>query len=160
MNIYTKTGDKGQTDLLFGERVDKDDIRLQALGAVDELSAFLGLAKTKETGETREFLSRIQRDLIDLSAAVADYSGKKYHFDPAKTTELEQAIDNLGQPEFSGFILYGDKEDGAMLHVARAVARRAERVMWTLVKSYPELSESMIYLNRLSDYLYVLAQSR
>ena len=166
MKIYTKTGDKGETSLLGGKRVWKDDLRIQAYGSIDELNSIIGvaMADVKNT-ELREVLQSIQHELFvvgsDLAAPI-ESDVKKFisRVDENFSTRLEKIIDKYdGQlPELKNFILPGGLISAAFLHNARTVCRRAERNVVTLSKSEfvgPEIEK---YLNRLSDLLFVLAR--
>jgi cob(I)alamin adenosyltransferase len=162
MKIYTKTGDKGETGLFGGVRVRKDDIQVEAYGTIDELNALLGVARASlESVEVAEKLRHIQDELFTLGAEVACAKGKtdrlKMHLvDEEAIQRLESWIDESESalPPLREFVLPDGTLGGAHLHLARTVARRAERRCWTL-----ELrAEVLIYLNRLSDLLFVLAR--
>ena len=155
MKVYTKTGDKGQTSLLGGKRVSKADKRLEAYGTIDELNSFLGLLRSKlHNTEDENFIFAIQKNLFTVGAILAtptDYKGKKIEFDP---TQIDQIGATL--PPFKEFIVYGDNEVSSVAHICRAVARRAERRIVELSDSEPIDESINIYVNRLSDYLYML----
>lgn len=168
MNIYTRTGDRGETGLFGGGRVAKDDRRVEAYGDVDELNAALGLARAIELmPRVDEVLVPIQRDLFAIGALLATPDRDKMHeqlakarVDEDRVAELEGAID-AGEAELEplrAFILPGGTPKAAALHVARTVCRRAERRVVTLAHTVeiPELV--VMYLNRLSDLLFVLAR--
>ena len=168
MNIYTRTGDRGQTGLFGGGRVAKDDPRVEAYGDVDELNAALGLARAIELmPRVDEVLVPIQRDLFAIGALLATPDRDKMHEQLAKArvdgdrvAQLEGAID-AGEAELEplrAFVLPGGTPKAAALHVARTVCRRAERRVVALAHDVeiPELV--VIYLNRLSDLLFVLAR--
>ncbi len=174
MKIYTKTGDAGETGLFAGPRVRKDDLRIEAYGTVDELNAVLGLARSHSAGNAKEKLSAeidtlladIQHTLFDLGSELAtpDPKSRGTNFFSAKQIEsLEQAIDRFESqlPPLKNFILPGGSSCEAWLHLARTVCRRAERRVVTLNLREPgKLSpEILIYLNRLSDLLFVLARA-
>jgi cob(I)alamin adenosyltransferase len=174
MKIYTKTGDTGDTGLFGGPRVSKDDLRIEAYGTVDELNAVLGLARTHFAGDGKEktvaeidnLLVNIQHTLFDLGSELAtpDPKSRGTNFVSAKQIEtLEQAIDRFESqlPPLKNFILPGGSKGAAWLHLARTVCRRAERRVVTLSQREPgKLSpEILIYLNRLSDLLFVLARA-
>lgn len=167
--IYTKTGDTGETGLFDGTRVSKADARVDAYGAVDELNAWLGLARAHDAGEPLEAaLVTIQRDLFALGAMLADPRRKiasrveKAALGEARVAELEQLIDALEAPlpPLRKFILAGGSLVGAHLHVARTVCRRAERRVIGLGLG-PDTVDPVvvIYLNRLSDLLFVMARA-
>jgi cob(I)alamin adenosyltransferase len=171
VKIYTKTGDAGETGLFDGTRVRKSDPRVATYGDVDELNAWLGLARASLTDpELSEMLERIQRDLFAIGARLADPAHRiagrvtKAAVSAADVTRLEQSIDALEAtlPPLRRFILAGGSTAGATLHVARTVCRRAERAMVALMESNgpdafePEL---LTYVNRLSDLLFVMART-
>jgi cob(I)alamin adenosyltransferase len=165
MKIYTRTGDEGETSLFDGTRVRKDDARVDAYGDVDELNAWLGLARSSlHEGDLDEALTRIQRDLFAVGAELADPGEKiaarvtKADITAADVERLEQLIDRLEDQlePLRRFILAGGVPAGAALHVARAVCRRAER---RIVSLEPRPGAILLrYINRLSDLLFVLAR--
>ena len=165
MKIYTKTGDKGDTKLFDGTQVRKDDPRVDAYGEVDELNATLGAAAAfLEDSELKSILYDVQRDLFSIGAALADPrhkgSKEKSRLNPARVTVIEQSIDRFETelPALRQFILAGGSPAGALLHVARTVCRRAERRVVAL-KDAADVDPLLVeYLNRLSDYLFVLAR--
>ena len=168
MNIYTRTGDRGETGLFGGGRVPKDDRRVEAYGDVDELNAALGLARAIELmPRIDEVLVPVQRDLFAIGALLATPDRDKMHeqlakarVDEARVAELEAAID-AGEAELEplrAFILPGGTPKAAALHVARTVCRRAERRVVTLAHVVEIPSLVVMYLNRLSDLLFVLAR--
>jgi cob(I)alamin adenosyltransferase len=165
MKIYTRTGDAGETSLFDGTRVAKDDARVDAYGDIDELNAWLGLARSA-LGERDldEELARIQRDLFAVGAELADPTARiaarvtKAFITEADVARLEHTIDHLELEldPLRRFILAGGSPPGASLHVARAVCRRAER---RIVSLQPPASAMVLrYVNRLSDLLFVLAR--
>ena len=164
MKIYTKTGDAGQTGLFGGPRVAKDDPRIEAYGAVDELNAALGLARAESLPpEIDTLLARIQNELFDLGAELATPNPAAHGMavlGPAHCEALEQAIDRheAGLPPLKEFILPGGSRGAAALHLARTICRRAERRLVTLANSSaePVSANLVIYLNRLGDLLFVL----
>ena len=167
--VYTRSGDAGQTSLASGERVSKASLRVSAYGEVDELNSLLGLARTKLADpEIQKLLERVQNDLFvlgaDLSTPVSDYSAAHLpsirRIRPAEVESLEKAIDRYNDtlPPLEEFILPAGNEAGALLHVARAVARRAERATVHLAAAEKLNPEALAYLNRLSDLLFVLAR--
>jgi cob(I)alamin adenosyltransferase len=166
MKIYTRTGDAGKTGLFGGARVDKDDLRVEAYGTIDELNACLGTARaTGLAAEIDALLGQIQNDLFTLGAELACAPGKEPTLRLALLTEsdaarLESAIDDaeVGLPELSSFILPGGTVSASLLHHARTVCRRAERRVITAGRTEAVRSELVIYLNRLSDLLFVLAR--
>jgi cob(I)alamin adenosyltransferase len=168
LKIYTKTGDDGQTGLFGGGRVDKDHPRVDAYGEIDELNAVLGMARAVEMmPRIDEVLVPIQRDLFSIGALLAtpDHARmreqlRKARLDDERIAELERAIDACEQEldPLTSFILPGGTPKSAVLHVARTVCRRAERKVVGLRREVelPELV--VIYLNRLSDLLFMLAR--
>ena len=168
MRIYTRTGDAGDTGLFGGGRVGKDDPRVEAYGDVDELNAALGLARAVEMmPRIDETLVPIQRDLFSLGALLAtpDRDRMRQHLEKARidegrVAELERAIDD-GEAELEplrAFIVPGGTPKAAALHVARTVCRRAERRVVTLSRDVEIPGIVVVYLNRLSDLLFVLAR--
>ena len=160
MKIYTKQGDTGYTSLLNGEMVLKSDDRIELIGTIDELSSFIGLAKAEEKNKIKKELSAIQEDLITIMAALADLSNDTYNINPDRIVEVENEIDKI-EKSFSrqkGFVLYGGCELSAKLDVARACARKAERKMVKVNQTYHINENIMKYMNRLSDYLYIMAR--
>jgi len=165
MKIYTKTGDKGETGLPGGGRVPKDATVAEVCGTVDELNTTLGLARAARLPEDIDrLLDRIQNQLFDLGAEVARLGAEKHsgsQIAAADVQALEAAIDHfdLELPPLRNFILPGGTWAAAELHFARAVCRRAERRLVGLRREVPGLSaEILVYLNRLSDLLFVLAR--
>ena len=165
MKIYTKTGDGGDTSLFDNTRVSKADSRVDAYGEVDELNACLGAARAAGVGsEVAAALELIQKDLFALGACLADPSARiaprvtKAAITADAVERLEQLIDRLEAetPSLRSFILPGGSLGGALLHLARTVCRRAERRIIAL--GYVD-SILVVYLNRLSDLLFVMARS-
>ena len=162
MKIYTKTGDKGQTSLVGGSRVSKSSKRVNAYGTIDELNSFMGLLRCKLTDEsTKEFIHILQKSMFSVGGILAtptDYKGKPIDFDVTLIEQLEQRIDEIGKdlPPFRCFLAYGENEISSIAHICRAVARRAERCMVELAEEEPVDENLMRYINRLSDYLYML----
>jgi cob(I)alamin adenosyltransferase len=168
MKIYTKTGDAGDTGLFGGGRVPKDHPRVQAYGSVDELNASLGMARALEPlPRIDDVLLPIQRDLFSLGALLAtpDPAKVRDHLEKAslgdaRIAELERAIDD-GEAELEplrAFILPGGTVKAAALHLSRTVCRRAERDVLAMSRSEELPPIVIIYLNRLSDLLFVLAR--
>jgi cob(I)alamin adenosyltransferase len=172
LKIYTKTGDSGETGLFGGARVSKADPRVAAYGDVDELNACLGFARAAliagDDSELAGMLEQIQRDLFALGARLADPGHRiadrvtKAAVAPDDITRLEGWIDVLESalPPLRRFILAGGSQPGAALHLARTVCRRAERAMVGLLAADDRAFESdlLIYVNRLSDLLFVMAR--
>lgn len=169
--IYTKTGDDGTSGLVDGSRRSKADVRFHAIGTVDEANSSIGLAiALLDDDEHVASLRRIQNDLFDLGADIATPAGEGDDFAPSEmvlriiasqVAWLENAIDtaNEGIEPLNSFILPGGSAGASALHVARATARRAERDMVALAQSEPVNPHALQYLNRLSDYLFVLCRA-
>ena len=166
MKIYTKTGDGGETGLFGGPRVPKDHRRVEAYGAVDELNAALGVARTLGPGsELDPLLGTVQERLFTLGAELSTPEGAKARsavppLTAAFARELEEAIDRLEVelPPLRQFILPGGAPLAAQLHFARAVCRRAERRVVALHHEAPQDPLALAFLNRLSDFLFVAAR--
>ncbi len=163
--IYTRGGDKGQTSLGSGERVNKHNLRVAAYGTADEANSILGIARLHTTGVADEMLSRIQNDLFDLGADLctpegANKSEGALRVVPEQVSRLETEIDamNENMANLTSFILPGGSPASAYLHLARTVARRAERLMTELAANQQVHREAIKYINRLSDHLFVLAR--
>lgn len=163
MKIYTKTGDEGQTGLFSGRRVSKADLRVEAYGTVDELNAVLGLLRDHlaESSPQRAFLLRQQHLLFDLGALLADdREDSPLSFSAGAADELEQAIDQLQKelPPLRHFVLPGGHPQVSFAHLARTVCRRAERRVVALAAATDLPKEVVVYLNRLSDFFFVLSR--
>lgn len=164
MKIYTKTGDKGLTSLFGGQRVYKSHSRIDAYGTVDELNSVLGMARTAQPDQTIEtLLERLQNELFVLGADLATPAGGKrkiQRIGQSHIQQLEQDIDTLetSLPALRTFILPGGTPCAATLHLARTVCRRAERSCFICGQSEIISSEALVYLNRLSDLLFVMAR--
>jgi len=168
--IYTKTGDDGTTGLVSGPRRLKDDLRVEAYGTIDEANSAIGLARLHTSGlpELDAMLMSIQNDLFDLGADLATpETAEPPAYEPlriveSQVTRLEQDIDRLNahlQP-LKSFVLPGGSPAAAHLHLARTIARRAERLMVALARSEAEIvgAPALKYVNRLSDFLFVAAR--
>jgi cob(I)alamin adenosyltransferase len=168
--IYTRTGDTGQTGLAGGQRVPKDDLRIDCYGTVDELNAFIGLARTtvgelaSSTGRFIEFsaiLKRVQHELFNLGSILAtlpqDVHPKQPRITAAEVEQLEREIDRANEDlqPLRSFVLPGGTRLDAELHVCRTVCRRAERLLVRLAREQSVPAEALEYLNRLSDALFV-----
>ncbi|TVZ25604.1 cob(I)alamin adenosyltransferase [Gillisia sp. Hel_I_86] len=172
MKIYTKTGDKGTTSLFGGTRVPKHHIRIESYGTIDELNSHIGLVKDQEVGDqTRNILNRIQDRLFTIGATLATdpekavlKSGQERLNIPTITAEdiqlLEKEMDSMNEelPEMTHFVLPGGHSSVSICHIARCVCRRAERLSTALYELSPFDELVLQYLNRLSDYLFVLAR--
>lgn len=164
MKIYTKKGDSGETSLFGGKRVSKSSKRIEAYGTVDELNSVLGVSIAHGVDDrSMELLNKIQIQLFVLGSDLATPPSKKIKIERIGPTEiefLEHAIDELEEflEPLTSFILPGGSPAGATLHIGRTVCRRAERIAVDCAQN-DEISESAIkYLNRLSDFLFVLAR--
>jgi cob(I)alamin adenosyltransferase len=168
--IYTRTGDSGQTGLAGGQRIPKDDLRIDCYGTVDELNAFIGLARTtvEELGRGAErlkafsiILKRVQHELFNLGSILAtlpqDVHPKQPRITPAEVEQLERDIDRANEDlqPLRSFVLPGGTRLDAELHVCRTVCRRAERLLVRLAREQSVPAETLQYLNRLSDALFV-----
>ncbi len=165
--IYTRTGDKGETGLIGGTRVPKDSLRVKAYGNVDELNSVLGLARALVKDKELDLvLEKLQNELFIAGADLAapEMSSRGSHetprIDKEMVTDLEQNIDRFQKelPPLKAFILPGGGQAGAVLHFARAVARRAERSVVELNKAEPLGEHVVPFMNRLSDLLFVIAR--
>jgi len=166
MKLYTKTGDKGQTGLIGGTRVAKNDVRLEAYGTVDELNSFIGLLTTYSIPEKEKlFLRLIQNRLFTVGSHLATDTSK-IELNQASIlseddiTQIELEIDRIDEflPALTSFILPGGSQSGALCHVCRTVSRRAERRMFDMNELYAVDSKILIYFNRLSDYFFALSR--
>ena len=162
--IYTRTGDGGETGVVTGERVAKTSPRIHAIGEVDEVNAALGVALGQVTDETlRGTLLAVQNDLFDLGADLAtprEIQGE-LRLRPGRVARLEEEIDRINDalPALESFVLPSGPGGAGALHLARAVARRAERAVWALKEAGEAVSDPVPhYLNRLSDLLFVAAR--
>lgn len=164
--VYTKTGDKGTTSLVGGTRVPKTHIRLEAYGTVDELNSHLGLLITYLADERdRTFVQQVQDKLFAVGSHLAtDREKTKLHeasiITPQQVETMENEIDRLDEmlPPLSAFVLPGGSRGAAVCHVCRTVCRRAERRILALAEQVEIASELLAYVNRLSDYLFVLSR--
>ena len=168
--IYTKTGDDGTTGLSDGSRVKKYDLRPSAYGDVDELNSFIGLSincinKEKKYNFLVEILKKIQNDLFDFGADLSTPIEENQRFEPlrikkSQVLNLENMIDKFNNKlePLNSFVLPGGSEMSCWLHIARTIARRAERSMSKLAKKNKINKQSLIYINRLSDFLFVVSR--
>jgi cob(I)alamin adenosyltransferase len=167
--IYTRGGDAGMTSLGSGDRVKKHDPRVAAYGTIDEANAAIGIARLHVAADLDAMLGRIQNDLFDLGADLATPdTGKDLGYEPlrivaSQVTRLEADIDALNKdiPPLRSFILPGGSPAAAALHLARTVARRAERLMVELSLKEGETvgAEAVKYMNRVSDFLFVASRA-
>lgn len=164
--IYTRTGDDGDTGLTDGSRRPKYDLRVETYGTVDEANSAIGLARLHTLGEHDQMLARVQHDLFDLGA---DFStpfpstgeDKALRIIESQTLRLEHEIDELNKHilPLNSFVLPGGSAAAAFLHLARTITRRAERMACALSAQEDINTEAIKYLNRLSDFLFVLARA-
>lgn len=163
--IYTKTGDSGQTGLSDGSRVAKFSARITAIGAVDETNSAVGIARVDAEGDADAMLARIQNDLFDLGADLSmpedGKPGERLRIAPVQVDRLEREIDamNARLEPLSSFVLPGGTALAAHLHLARAIARRAERAIVELAAKETINPAAIHYANRLSDHLFVMARA-
>ena len=166
--IYTKTGDEGKTGLFGGGRVSKANRRVAAYGEVDELNAVIGWVITQSDDDAlNERLTMLQSDLFSIGAHLATPDGARTHIHlpalpEARIAEMESWIDEFDAklPELKAFILPGGTKAAATLHLARTVCRRAERAVVDLEAHETVAAQILVYLNRLSDLLFVLARGQ
>ncbi len=164
--IYTKTGDKGSTALVGGTRVHKTHVRLESYGTVDELNSHVGwLCREVEEQEHRDFLRYLQHKLFTVGSYLATETESKAPRQASIITgndieRVEKQIDAIDSklPKLTRFVLPGGSEAGARAHICRTIARRAERIVYRVADEYPVSEEVLIFLNRLSDYFFVLAR--
>ena len=158
MAIYTKKGDRGETSLFLKKLTpaSKDSVRVSAIGALDETNSYLGVIVSEKT-ELKKSISEVQKNLFVISSILA---GAKLRFSKTKTKKLERVIDRLegALPALKNFILPGGSKAAAKLFFARALVRRAERAVVSLNLVEEVKPEIMSYLNRLSDYLFMIAR--
>jgi len=162
--IYTKTGDQGTTSLREGVRVSKDDPRIEANGQLDQLNAHLGIVRSMLTDDEKnaQLIHNIQRELMTIMSHIATPDGsinpRELHVTEL-TMQMEQAIDHASYK--GGFVVPGSGSQlAAFIHLARTQARTVERRLWTLHQEHPVNSDIMVMMNRLSDYLFVLANEK
>jgi len=167
--IYTRAGDKGNTGLLSGERIDKADPRVEAYGTVDELSTFLGVAKVYASDRIARYIDGIQQKLFLINAELATNAESLEEDNPLRKLErvtaddvvyLEKIADELSEelPLLTNFVIPGGTKASAFLHVCRTVCRRAERRIVHFANSYLVNEELIRYINRLSDLLFVMSR--
>ena len=164
--IYTGTGDKGTTSLVGGQRVSKASERIESYGTIDELNSFIGLLMTAmEEGPDTEFLSFVQHKLFNIGSYLATDQETTEIQVPSRVSEesverMEREIDRIdGElPKMKAFILPGGCRSAALAHVCRTVCRRAEREIYRLAETAPVEDLVLKFINRLSDYLFVLAR--
>lgn len=162
--IYTRGGDEGMTSLVGGARVSKHHARMEAIGAVDEANAAIGLARLHASPQAEAALARIQHDLFDLGADLATPEKEAEYalrIQPQQVTRLEEEIDavNANLSPLESFVLPAGSAASAHLHLARTIVRRAERTAFSLSDNEEVNAHALHYLNRLSDFLFVLARA-
>ncbi|MBQ4515333.1 MAG: cob(I)yrinic acid a,c-diamide adenosyltransferase [Clostridia bacterium] len=160
MKIYTKSGDCGTTSLCGGKAVSKTDEKIELLGTIDEVNSHLGLAKVVAEDSLKETISCLQRNLMLVMAGISDSENADFFIKNEQIAALESEIDKI-EVSFERencFVLYGANELSARLDVARAVLRRAEREFCKVAKKHKTDKNALVYINRLSDYLYILAR--
>jgi len=162
--LYTRTGDRGTTGLAGGSRVEKDSPRIRAYGTYDELGAHLGLAAselTPELADVRVVLERLGHELFVAQAELATGATRtsSHRIDAPHVARLEKEIDQFEatHPALHSFVVPGGSKPAALLHVCRAISRRAERELWALHRTEPLRPELLAWANRLSDLLFALA---
>jgi len=166
MKLYTKTGDEGQTGLIGGTRVSKNDIRIEAYGTVDELNSFVGLLSTYPLSQMDiDFLRFIQHNLFVIGSYLATDTQKVELRSASVLREdsilqIEKEIDRLdvSLPELNSFILPGGSQSGSLSHVCRTITRRVERRLFDVNEEYSVDSQILIFVNRLSDYFFILSR--
>ncbi|WP_378955474.1 cob(I)yrinic acid a,c-diamide adenosyltransferase [Pelosinus sp. sgz500959] len=162
MKVYTKTGDKGLTGLLTGERIEKDSLRVEAYGTIDEISSALGLARVwSKNTEVKEIIYNSQKVLMMLMAEVASVAGDTHYITQEHSAQFEQYIDQLDAklPPLNAFIIPGGNAGAAALDLARTVTRRAERQVLRLSRQEEVSEHVLITLNRLSDLCFILSRT-
>lgn len=162
MKIYTKTGDKGTTGLLTGQRVDKDSLRVEAYGNVDEINSALGLARSSVANEdVKQTILELQKMLMSLMAELASVDSQNHYINAEHVKQLEQIIDKYDAklPALSNFIIPGESIGAAALDIARTTARRTERQVIRLSKIEPVDNNVLLLLNRLSDLCFMLSRA-
>ena len=163
MPIYTRTGDKGRTSLMSGQRVLKSDLRVETYGTIDELNSTIGVVIAEVQSYSSKLkveLVKIQNDLLEIGSALADTKSQPLKRLGKRVKEFENFIDEMTEkmPPLKNFILPGGGKLGAMLHLARAVCRRAERRIVTLNNQAAIDNNIIVYINRLSDLLFTMSR--
>ncbi|MBP2625657.1 MAG: ATP/cobalamin adenosyltransferase [Firmicutes bacterium] len=161
MKVYTKTGDKGTTGLLTGERIEKDSLRVEAYGTIDEVNSALGLARVWCTkADVQEIIYSAQKALMMIMADLASIHSSTYYISEEHSRQFEQFIDKLDAqlPPLQAFIIPGGNAGAAALDLARTVTRRAERQVLRLSRQEEVNEHILITLNRLSDLCFMLAR--
>ena len=166
MKVYTKTGDNGTTSLIGGQRVKKNDTRLEIYGTIDELSSFLGLLKSQDIDTSyKKDINNIQQTLIQINIVFAIDEkenpdiAQKYQFDNKKITWIETKIDNYDKnlPPITEFLIPGKNQNSSICNICRTICRRTERRIFEIELS-EEQKKAAIFVNRLSDFLFILSR--
>jgi cob(I)alamin adenosyltransferase len=162
IKIYTKSGDKGQTSLYGGKRVDKSDARVEAYGTIDELNSAVGvvISHLEKEDKLRNFLSEVQSDLFTIGTFLAGNKKQPLDTISKRVPEMEQYIDEIDShlPPLKNFILPSGTPEASFSHLARSICRRAEREVVRLTNSQKVEVSVITYLNRLSDFLFIVAR--
>jgi len=161
MKIHSKTGDMGETSVLNGKRLSKNDLLIHFLGEADELNSRLGLVKAMHTDDcTRQFIEEIQKKLMKFMSHISDIENEKYYFTEDEITVLENEIDRLSEKtkRIDQFVIPGKNILEAQIHLARTAARKTERIFFAVNEQRHLCQNAAAYINRLSDYLFVLSQ--
>jgi cob(I)alamin adenosyltransferase len=161
MKVYTKTGDKGTTGLLTGERIDKDSLRVEAYGTVDEINSALGLARVScSKSSSKDIIFSVQKTLMLVMAELASINAGTHYINEEHVKQLEQFIDTIDAqlPPLNEFIIPGGNAGAAALDLARTTTRRGERQVIRLSKQEIVSEKVLVLLNRLSDLCFMLAR--
>ena len=158
--IYTRTGDDGTTGLATGERLNKSDARIAAFGSIDETNSALGLllAEPQLPTDVRSIVARIQNELFEVGAELAAPGSVRIREPDVSRLEQELDAQNAELPPLEEFVLPGGNRPAAVCHMARTICRRAEREAWALAHNADVNAETLRYINRLSDLLFVIAR--
>jgi len=161
MSIYSRRGDAGETSILSGQKLSKNDIRIHFEGTADELNSHLGLVKALlACEEKRKFIEKIQINIMKLMSHISSPADEKHIFSAEEVKSLEKEIDRLMEnKKINELVIPGKNTIEAQLHIARTVARKAERLFFAVNENYPLSPTAGTYLNRLSDYLFALSLS-
>lgn len=163
MPIYTKKGDKGETSLFTGKKVSKTNVRIEAIGTVDELNSVIGLVISQNSNPRTQVLKElieVQKDLFEIGASLANPSNQRKLKILERVSYFEKFIDKMTEkmPKLSNFILPGGTTTGAFLHLARTVCRRAERKLVALSRKEKIDKKILVYINRLSDLFLTMSR--
>jgi len=161
VKIYSKIGDIGETSTLNGKKISKNDILIHFSGEIDELNSRLGLVKAMHPDDgIRQFIEEIQKKLMKLMSHISDIENEKYFFTESEICVLENEIDRLSEniEKRDQFVIPGKNILEAQIHLARTAARKTERIFFAVNEQHSLCQLAGVYLNRLSDYLFVLSQ--